>query len=79
MNDQVIHDSTRKERGKGNGGADLPEGTGHNNEADIGNSLPGTSMGDVMKGYCPDGSISGDTHSHSPDAKPGSNNKNSVV
>ena len=75
MNDQVIHDSTRRERGKGNGGADLPEGTGHNDEADIGNSLPDTEMSDVMKGYCPHGSLTGDTQSHAPDAKPGSNNK----
>lgn len=79
MNDQVIHDSTRRERGKGNGGADLPEGSGYNDEADIRNSLPDTSMADVMRGYNPMSGISDSTQSHAPDAKPGSNNKNSVV
>lgn len=74
-NGSVQNDSTRAARGKGVSGQSLPEATGQNNEESMAASLDGASMGNVMQGHTPMGSIAGDAKSDPWDTKPGMQNK----
>lgn len=75
---QVIGDGTRHARGQGIGGENLPE-VNRNTEDNMAASMPDTPMDALSRGFSREGSITGDTGSHAPDMKPGTNNHDSDV
>lgn len=71
---QVIGDTTRAARGKGDAMDNMPD-VNRNMEENMANSMPDTPMDALGRGYVGEGSIALDTKSHPADMKPGMQNK----